>query len=173
MTVHVRLATVRDASALAEVAAETFPLACPEPLDPADIQTHIRTELSEDRFTVDLAPGSAITGFVLEIDGTTAGYATLRKNQPPVSISTSAPVEILRFYVRQAFHGQQGASTLLTTILDHARAEGHDIAWLGTSVLNERAKRFYGKHGFAEAGLKSFMVGPVEATDVVMVRNPI
>ena len=173
MTVTVRVADIQDADVLAEIAAETFPLACPEPLDPQDIADHISNELSTERFRADLTPGSGITTFVLVVDDVSAGYATLRVQRPPVPVEGERPVEILRFYIRAAFHGRQHAQVLMDTVLAQARRGDHDLIWLGTSVINERAKRFYAKQRFAEVGLKSFMVGSVEATDVVMVRKPI
>jgi ribosomal protein S18 acetylase RimI-like enzyme len=167
----VRPAGPHDAKELARVAAKTFPSACPEPLDPQDIADHINTELSVERFVADLAPDTGVVGFVLEVDNETAGYCMLRIGPPPLAIDSERPVEVLRLYVLEAFHGRRHAHTLLTTALDYAREQGHDLVWLGTSVVNERAKKFYGKQGFTEAGTKSFVVGHEEVIDVVMTRS--
>ena len=41
---------------------------------------------------------------------------------------------------------------------------------LGVNQNNQRAQRFYGKHGFTIAGTKTFTVGAALENDFVMVR---
>ncbi|PRC53827.1 GNAT family N-acetyltransferase, partial [Mycobacterium sp. ITM-2017-0098] len=43
--------------------------------------------------------------------------------------------------------------------------------WLGVNQRNARAQRFYGKHGFAITGTKSFRLGGHIEADYVMVRS--
>lgn len=57
----IRPARPDDAAALAEVAAATFPLACPPGTEPADIEAFVREHLSPEAFAGHLAdPGCAI-----------------------------------------------------------------------------------------------------------------
>ena len=49
-------------------------------------------------------------------------------------------------------------------------AGGHDWIWLGTNQGNERALRFYRKHGFGIIGRRTFEVGPVVEVDFVLAR---
>ncbi|MGO1279357.1 MAG: hypothetical protein ACTMIB_11670, partial [Cellulosimicrobium funkei] len=49
-TTAVRRATTADAAALADLAALTFPLACPPGTSPDAIAEHVATQLSPDRF---------------------------------------------------------------------------------------------------------------------------
>ena len=55
VTTTVRRAGTTDASALADLAAATFPLACPPDSDPDDIADFIATQLSRERFVEYLA----------------------------------------------------------------------------------------------------------------------
>ena len=42
--------------------------------------------------------------------------------------------------------------------------------WLGVNRKNERAQRFYGKHGFQITGTRTFRLGSSDEDDFVMVR---
>ena len=42
--------------------------------------------------------------------------------------------------------------------------------WLGVNQQNQRAQRFYAKHGFAINGTKTFRLGAGIENDYVMVR---
>ena len=50
LTLHIDTATTELADALADVAARTFPLACPPSSTPEDIDAFIAENLSPDRF---------------------------------------------------------------------------------------------------------------------------
>jgi ribosomal protein S18 acetylase RimI-like enzyme len=42
--------------------------------------------------------------------------------------------------------------------------------WLGVNQENQRAQRFYAKHGFVVSGTKTFRLGEGVENDYVMVR---
>jgi ribosomal protein S18 acetylase RimI-like enzyme len=42
--------------------------------------------------------------------------------------------------------------------------------WLGVNRANERAQRFYRKHGFEVTGARRFRLGDSDEDDFVMVR---
>jgi ribosomal protein S18 acetylase RimI-like enzyme len=55
--------------------------------------------------------------------------------------------------------------------LDQARQWGCDVIWLAVWEENPRAIRFYEKHGFQKAGVKTFQLGAELQHDFVMARN--
>jgi len=55
--------------------------------------------------------------------------------------------------------------------LDEGRARGAAGMWLGVNQLNERAQRFYLRHGFAVVGVKHFLVGARLEDDYVLERS--
>ena len=59
MTRTIRKATTDDAGPLAELAAVTFPLACPPSSSPEDIAAHVANTLSERHFREYLAEAGA------------------------------------------------------------------------------------------------------------------
>jgi ribosomal protein S18 acetylase RimI-like enzyme len=60
--------------------------------------------------------------------------------------------EITRLYTHPRAQGRGAAQALLDRALDALRAAGRTQAWLNTEERNERARRFYERHGWREEG---------------------
>ena len=156
----IRIATPADAAALAELAAATFPLACPPGNTPESIQQFIDTHLSEAHFTEYLAdPAKAIL-----VAGDFDGYTLLVFEEPTdedvASALTKHPtVELSKCYVRAGNHGSGLASELMQASIELARSRAAAGVWLGVNEHNARANAFYAKHGFAQVGTKKFFLG--------------
>jgi ribosomal protein S18 acetylase RimI-like enzyme len=161
--VQVRPATAADAPALAELAALTFPLACPPSATPASIAQFIAENLTTARFEEYLAdPGRAL--LVAEADGAAVGYVMLVHGEPydadvRATIRQRPTTELSKIYVHPDAHGSGIAGMLLDHAIEVARAIGATGMWLGTNQLNERAQGFYAKSGFEKVGTKRFWVG--------------
>ena len=60
--------------------------------------------------------------------------------------------EITRLYTHPRAWGHGAGRALLDRALDALRAAGRSQAWLNTEERNERARRFYERHGWREDG---------------------
>ena len=80
-----------------------------------------------------------------------------------------APIELWRFYVDRAWHGRGVAAALMARVKTAARERGAKTLWLGVWERNDRARAFYAKCGFADAGEHIFLFGTDPQTDRVMV----
>ena len=60
--------------------------------------------------------------------------------------------EIDQLFVDAAARGQGVADVLLTAGEDAIAAAGHDAAWLAVVATNARARRFYERNGWSDAG---------------------
>ncbi len=74
-------------------------------------------------------------------------------------------------YVLAAQHGAGVAGSLMNRAIECAADAGARCLWLGVNQENQRAQRFYGKHGFTVAGTKTFTLGTQTEHDFVMVRQ--
>ncbi|MBF6165935.1 GNAT family N-acetyltransferase [Streptomyces gardneri] len=152
-----------DAEALSDVAAATFPLACPPGATPDDIAVFVSEALSGERFGEYLSdPARVVLKAVADED--IVGYAMLVTGDPAdpavaESVGLHPAVEISKMYVLPGHHGSGVSTALMRAALDWARAEHYPGVWLGVNQENVRAQRFYAKHGFAEVGTKTFLVG--------------
>lgn len=172
MSSTLRTATLEDAGLLAELAAVTFPLACPPDASPDDIRVHLERHLSEANFAEYLADPQ-ITILVLDESGRLDGYTMLiaKPTMDPdvASVLTALPsTELSKCYVHPDHHGQGTAARLIRASLDHAADQGAAGVWLGVNSQNAKAIRFYEKNGFRTVGTKSFRLGDAVEQDFVM-----
>lgn len=168
-------ATDADVDELADLAAATFPLACPPTSPPEDIAAFVAAQLSRERFADYLADPSR-TVLAARERGRMVGYAILIDGvgaDPDVTqaVTMRPAVELSKIYVRADSHGSGVATALLDTALDRAATAGARCVWLGVNQKNQRAQRFYAKHGFAVVGTKTFPMGTHVEHDYVMVRR--
>lgn len=175
MTVAIRPATPHDASALAAVAAVTFPLACPPHTTAEAIAAFIRSVLSAERFG-EYADDPARRLLVAEqADGELIGYTMVNLGEPAdgdvrAAIRVRPTAELSKCYVMPGHHGEGVAGLLMEASLRAAADAGAEGIWLGVNEENARAQRFYGKHGFERVGSKRFLVGDRLEDDWVMER---
>ncbi|MFT4127934.1 MAG: GNAT family N-acetyltransferase [Gordonia sp. (in: high G+C Gram-positive bacteria)] len=174
---HVMIESVTDpgmAPVVAELAAATFPLACPphstaddiaafiaDHLGPADFRRHIESPDSEVLLATGTA-GTALGYCLIHHTGPTTSPLAARTLNPDVAsvIATQSVTEVSKMYVRPEHHarGRAGAAAprLMAAAIDRARARGSVLVWLGVNEENVRAQRFYAKMGFTQVGTKSF-----------------
>ncbi|MVU77505.1 GNAT family N-acetyltransferase [Nocardia sp. ET3-3] len=171
-TVTIDRARLGDAEELANVAAVTFPLACPPGSTPEDEAEFIAKWLSADKFREYLTDPERVV-LKAVTDEAIVGYALLNAMTPAdpdvAAVITQRPVtELSKMYVLPGQHGNGVSAALMHAALDSARTGGSVAVWLGVNQQNARAQRFYGKHGFTVAGTKTFTVGSQTHHDYVM-----
>ncbi|MEV0333870.1 GNAT family N-acetyltransferase [Nocardia sp. NPDC050717] len=164
-----------DAEELSDVAAATFPLACPPEATQGDIEIFLEQMLSGERFGEYLSDPRRTVLKAVEGDEI-VGYAMLiagRPEDPEVAaqVRPGAVVELSKMYVLPGHHGSGVAAALMTAVVATAREAGAVAVWLGVNQRNERAQKFYGKHGFARVGTKTFTVGNQVHADFVYERE--
>ncbi len=177
----IRRATVEDIPRLSALAAATFPLACPPGSTRADQEIFIAAHLGEDSFARYLADPTRTVLVAASAEGELLGYTMVVFGEPTdpdvraaleaASVSTGVrTAELSKCYTRPDQHGTGVATALLTATLAHGDAATVDRIWLGVNQLNERAQRFYAKHGFRRVGTKQFVVGSRTESDYVLLR---
>lgn len=161
-----------DSAELAEIAAATFPLACPPTAHRDDIAQCIEENLSAGRFADYLADPErlvlaarhteAMIGYAMFVAGTaaSAGGAPL----------PAGAVELSKLYVLPGYHRAGAAAALMNAGVSWASDRGAPAVWLGVNRANLRAQRFYRKNGFEVTGTRTFQLGSRLEDDFVMTR---
>lgn len=173
--VTLRTARADDAEALGELAALTFPLACPPGSTAEDQAAFVAGNLSADHFRSYVAdPGRTLLVAAAE-DGALVAYAMLVAGDPTdpevdAAVGIRPTIELSKCYVHPDHHGAGIAHTLMAASLEAARAHGAAGVWLGVNQHNARARAFYERSGFAVVGTKHFQVGGRLEDDFVLER---
>ncbi len=159
----IRPATPGDSAALAalgaRVFAATYGMAIPRPM----LRAYLDEYFSPQAFAL-LATGP-MPLFVATVDAHLAGYARLATPDPPAGVEPGA-VELGQLYVDQEYQGRGVGVALLAA----ACAATPAPLWLCAWERNERALRFYERHGFATVGRMDVRVYSVVFHDLVLVR---
>lgn len=92
-------------------------------------------------------------------DGAVLGYAKLSPLHAPAENARTGALELRQIYVLSKWQGTGIASTLMDWAIARARARGAPELYLTVFDHNQRAKRFYARHGFAESGRCTFRMG--------------
>jgi ribosomal protein S18 acetylase RimI-like enzyme len=167
---NIRPAVVSDAEVLAELARRTFYDTFAASNDPAEMALYLAGAYGLDQQTRELNDRD-ITTLLVEADGEAVAYAQLRVGHVPEGVTGPDPIELWRFYVRREWHGRGIAQTLMARVITAARERGAKTLWLGVWEHNDRARAFYVKCGFTDAGQHIFLFGTEPQTDLVMVTT--
>ncbi|GEE02646.1 N-acetyltransferase [Gordonia spumicola] len=174
-----------EAAAVAAVAAETFPLACPSHSTPENIAAHIAANLSTQRFVEYIDDDDRDVIVARDDAGTVIGYALLVHRAPTdqdvngaltsAGVDPETAAEVSKMYVLPDHHASRGeakpAHALMDAAIEAANARGAAYAWLGVNDENRRAQKYYRKMGFAQIGTKTFDMNGVVEHDHVMGRT--
>jgi GNAT superfamily N-acetyltransferase len=165
--VKIRNAVPDDAAMLADLARTTFYDAFAAANDAADMALHLDRAYGVPQQAAEIRD-PRMTTLLVEQGGSAIAYAQVRDHHVPECVSGPAPIELWRFYVDRQWHGRGIATPLMERVKVEARARGAKTLWLGVWEHNGRARAFYAKCGFVDAGEHIFLFGTDPQTDRVM-----
>ena len=166
----IRTATAADAAVVADLARRTFYDTFAATNDPADMALHLAHAYSVEQQTLEITDRD-MTTLLVEEGGDAIAYAQIRSGHVPGCVTGSQPIELWRFYLDRAWHGRGVAQQLMQRVKEVACERSAKTLWLGVWEKNDRARAFYAKCGFADAGEHIFLFGNDPQTDRVMVTN--
>ena len=164
----IRTATAADAAVVADLARRTFYDTFAATNNPTDMALHLASAYGVDQQTLELTSRD-ITTLLVEEGGEAIAYAQIRADHVPDCVAGPNPAELWRFYVDRAWHGRGVAQALMARVKAAAIEREAKTLWLGVWEKNDRARAFYAKCGFADAGQHIFLFGTDPQTDLVMV----
>lgn len=102
--------------------------------------------------------------------GAPVGYAMLTPPDLPVE-PHAGDLELKRFYLLSGWQGGGHGGALMSRVIDEAGGRRAKRLLLAVYPQNDRARRFYARHGFREIGETTFMVGDVPFRDLIYARQ--
>jgi ribosomal protein S18 acetylase RimI-like enzyme len=170
VSLQVRPATIDDAEHLSEAAARMFNDTFGPANTAEDMANYLATTFTTEKQRAELADPERAT-FILDANGTVAGYATLHRGVRSDGIIGEHPTEIQRIYVDRGYQGKGYAKSLMNACVAQAQRWKSDVLWLAVWEHNPRAIRFYEKSAFHKVGMQHFQLGSDLQHDHVMARN--
>jgi ribosomal protein S18 acetylase RimI-like enzyme len=168
----IRTADMADRDLLVALGRETFFTAFAGTCRPEDMALFLDESFAPEKVAAELATPRSTFHLLLDESGAAVGYARLYEDPAPPEFITLRPaLEIVRFYLREAAIGKGYGSFLMEHCLAEARRGGYRSVYLGVWEHNERAQKFYAKHGFVKRGEKIFWVGRDGQTDWYMEKT--
>ena len=165
----IRRATPADSARLSEIGARTFADTFAADNTPEDMAAYLAASFSPERQAAELAEPRGLF-LIAEAAGQTAGYARLREGAPASIASGQRPMEIVRFYALKDWIGRGVGAALMAACLAEAERRQCDTLWLDVWERNTRARAFYARWGFVEAGTQSFQLGSDLQRDIILQR---
>jgi ribosomal protein S18 acetylase RimI-like enzyme len=166
---HVRAAAPADVQRLQRVAQETFREAFGEGLPPQTLQAIFDTRFTLERFRAEVKdPAFAL--FIAEDAEGFQGYGVVQPGPPPVDLDGPA-LELGRLYVRAARHGAGHGEALMAACAAEARRRGAAWLWLKVWEANPRARAFYRRWGFRDAGREDVAVADATLPHLILVKD--
>lgn len=102
-----------------------------------------------------------------ERDGQAIGFAKV--SDPTLPVTPAGPaLELRQLYLADTAKGTGVAAVLMGWVLAEARRRGAGELFLSVYIDNQRARRFYERHGFVDIGPYRFMVGSHADEDRLM-----
>lgn len=168
---HIRRATVQDASLLQRLSEVTFYDTFKDTCTEEDMAGYLEEYYNLALITRELADPTDYYFLIYDGD-TAAGYMRLKEEESEVEMIRSyRAMELKRIYVDKAFLGRRMGTVLMNFALDFAREKKYEVLWLGVWEYNHRARAFYGKFGFKETGQSHpFPIGNTPQTDIWLYR---
>lgn len=139
--------------------------------NPKDFEAYISKAFTIEQLEKEIhEPGSIF--YILYLNDTAIGYARIRNS---TEVDNKFPgrktKELQRIYVKQTNLGKNFGTQLLEHCIAEAKNNGVQILWLGVWEKNDRALRFYNKHGFTAFSSHVFMMGKDVQTDILMAKE--
>ncbi|TAG21733.1 MAG: GNAT family N-acetyltransferase [Cytophagia bacterium] len=167
---HIRPALLTDAPALRNLSETTFVDTYAAFNTPENLQLHVAQHFNLSQIERELQQEN-FAYFVVESENGLVAFAKLVLNHAAKGLENERVVEMERFYVLRAFHGQQVAQQLMDFCCVWATERQFGTIWLGVWEHNPRGIRFYEKMNFTPFGTHIFQLGLDPQTDILVKRR--
>lgn len=168
--IHWREAVLTDAPALSILGGATFLASFAHDHPGAALIAHIRGAHGEAYYQAALSD-PAQTVLIGETPlGAPVGYAMLTPPDLPIAADPAQDMELKRIYLLGGWQGGGHGDTIMAMVIAQTRRRGGKRLLLAVYPQNDKARRFYARHGFGEIGELTFMVGDVPFRDLIYAR---
>jgi ribosomal protein S18 acetylase RimI-like enzyme len=154
-----RTPTLADAAALSAMARDSFATTFASKIAPPEMSVYLDLAYGPSgHMQRDLGDPAVLWRAAIQ-DGRPVGYVKVMPMSLPHDAAVPGALEVRQLYVNEDVKGAGVAAALMAWAIDTARARGVGELYLAVFDDNERAVRFYSRHGFAKVGRFDFVTG--------------
>ncbi len=167
-----RNAKREDIASLVDLAARSFRDAFASENAKQDIDAYIGSAFTLEKFQEEFDTPNNI--FLVACSGASdnpVGYAKLRLSSRNSSVASESCMELERLYADSAVIGRGIGAALMRECIERATSLDCEVIWLGVWEKNDRAIRFYERHGFTTVGKHTFTLGTDIQNDLIMCKS--
>lgn len=170
--IHIRRATINDASCIALLGRITFTEAFNHLFeDKNDLYEYCIRTFLVDKIKAGLKKENNAFWIVF-VNELPVGYAKLKLKSETEFVSSENSGQLQKIYVLQDFHGLGIGNQLRDKMLETAQEIKLENLWLTTlKKNNEKAVNFYLKTGFTIVGTTNFQIGKLKSELHVMTKK--
>lgn len=162
-----RQVLLEEAGHLLALAESTFRAGFERLNEPEHFEAYMKKAFTLDKFKQELSTKGSVFYFA-ETENKVVGYIKLNCGEAQSDIKTEPGIELERIYVVPEVQGRGIGEYLLHEAIGMAESDRFPYLWLGVWEKNERAIKFYKRHGFEHFSSHTFMLGNDPQTDLLM-----
>lgn len=147
MQIEIKKASNNDAAILALLAQITFKEAFGHVWDKEVLRNYLKHTFSVNKIKSSIEKINNVF-WIAYADELPVGYAKLKIYSPYEQLTDPKPAQLQKIYVLNDYIGNKIGQQLQETLFEQVRAEGVKTLWLAVWDGNDKAIRFYEKHGF-------------------------
>ncbi|MFS4466326.1 GNAT family N-acetyltransferase [Maribacter sp. 2210JD10-5] len=152
---------------LLEISKKTFSDAFETDNDPNDFKTYLNVAFTKEILNSAINNPN-IAFFFTYLGEKLVAYFKLNTSEAQTDVKLSESMELERIYVLKEFQGRGIGEAILTKIKKIAFESEKAFLWLGVWEENQRAIKFYQRHGFSKFGTHPYFIGTDKQTDWLM-----
>lgn len=149
MDITIKKAVKDDAAILALLAQITFKEAFGHVWDKTVLKNYLKHTFSVQKIEDSINKSNNVF-WIAYADKLPVGYAKLKIYSPYEQLADPKPAQLQKIYLLNDYIGNKIGEQLQNTLFEQVRAEGLKTLWLAVWDGNEKAVRFYEKHGFTK-----------------------
>ncbi|GAB3931767.1 GNAT family N-acetyltransferase [Mucilaginibacter myungsuensis] len=135
--------------------------------NPEDVEAYATKAFAEGRLAEELNDPASEFYFAC-INCEIVGYIKLNYGPAQTDVNDDTSVELERIYVSSFHQGKQIGQQLMEFAIQTAKDKKLKYVWLGVWEHNQKAIKFYQRHGFKIFGEHDFMLGKDKQVDKLM-----
>ncbi|TDT46416.1 ribosomal protein S18 acetylase RimI-like enzyme [Maribacter spongiicola] len=162
-----RLCSLEELHQLRQISEHTFVTAFEKDNHPEDFKKYIEKAFALEKVKEEVLNPNSDFYFVY-YKKQVVGYFKLNVNDAQSELKHDDSIELERIYVLAEYQGVGIGEQILHYIKTIAQERNKAMLWLGVWQENERAVKFYERHGFKKFDTHPYFIGTDEQTDWLM-----